>query len=184
MLPDGHQFFEYKSNRELAEGISKKLKLLGIAHRITVPETNVDNFLAGRVARMNDNNTDLPKRVVSIHSNAGPVKNPSKDWGNWTGIETWFRYKDKESMRMAEVFQRHLIEHTGERDRGIKSRLISQFYIFRKVKKAIPIVMTENLFYNNPVELKKLETREKKEEIIDAHVAAIMEIEGRLLLNN
>lgn len=170
------QFMEYRFNRDIVRRIMAKLDAEGIQYFNVVPEVDTDNFLQGRVDRANSKASDLPKIFVSVHANAGPAKS-SKHWttDSIKGIETWFYHGSKKGQRLAAVFQRHLIDLTGFNNRHLKSRPEKQFYVLRKTR--MPAVLTENGFYNNRAEALELMKEEVREQIADAHVAAIIEIE-------
>ncbi|MEL6968520.1 MAG: N-acetylmuramoyl-L-alanine amidase [Bacteroidota bacterium] len=170
------QFLEYRFNRDIVRRISEKLEAEGIQFFNVVPEVDIDNFLEGRVDRANKKASDLPKIFVSVHANAGPAKS-SKHWttDSIKGIETWFFHGSKKGQRIAAVFQRHLVDFTGFNNRHLKSRPERQFYVLRKTR--MPAVLTENGFYNNRFEALDLMKEEVREQVADAHVAAIVEIE-------
>lgn len=171
------QFFEYEFNRDVVLKIIAQLEKKGIQYFDVVPDVDErDNFLEGRVARANAKKSDIPKIFVSVHSNAAPAPS-SKDWGpdSVSGIETWFFHGSKRGQKVASIFQRHLLEKTGWKNRHIKSRPDSQFYVLRKT--SMTAVLTENGFYNNKAQALELMKNEVRQAIADAHVAAIVEIE-------
>ena len=170
------QFFEYEFNRDIVNRIAVALREKGVQFFITVPEVDVDDFLQERVARANAKKSDLPKIFVSVHANAAPARS-SKDWGadSVRGIETWHYHNSKRGQKIASIFQKHLIDFTGFKNRHLKSRPKSQFYVLRKTK--MTSILTENGFYNNRFEVKKLMSDKVRQQIADAHVAAILEIE-------
>lgn len=172
------RFFEYEFNRDIVNRIAKALDEKGVKYFITVPEVNVDDFLAERVNRANAKASDLPKIFVSIHSNAGPARSINH-WAadNVSGIETWHYHNSSRGKKIAAVFQKHLIDNLGWKNRHLKSRPSGQFYVLRKTK--MSAVLTENGFYNNQREVKELMKPEIRQLIADAHVAAILEIEER-----
>ncbi len=170
------QFLEYEFNRDIVNRIIKQLDKKGVKYYNVVPEVEIDNFLQGRVDRANAKQSDLPKIYLSVHSNAAPARSAS-DWAPDTisGIETWFYHGSKKGQKIAGVFQKHLINKTGLKNRHLKSRPESQFYVLRKTR--MTSVLTENGFYNNKSECEKLINPEFRQKIADAHVAAILEIE-------
>jgi N-acetylmuramoyl-L-alanine amidase len=177
VFDDGEtQFMEYEFNRDIVNRIIPQLEAKGVQYFNVVPEVDIDNFLEGRVERANNKASDLPKIFVSVHSNAAPARS-SNDWGpdSVSGIETWFYHGSKRGQKIAAIFQKHLIEKTGLKNRHLKSRPDRQFYVLRKT--AMPAVLTENGFYNNKAEAAKLMTDAVRQQIADAHVAAIVEIE-------
>ncbi len=175
VLEDGRQLLEYRFNRDIVRRIEIILKRIGVAYYIVVPEVNTDNFLEGRVNRVNQKSSSLPKLFVSVHANAAPA--PFGKWSNpsISGIETWFYHNSRRGKKMAAVFQKHLVEKTGFKNRHIKSRPGNQFYVLRKT--GMTAVLTENGFYNNKAECIRLLSNEVRDQIAQAHVDAIMEIE-------
>lgn len=177
VFDDGNsQLLEYEFNRDIVRRIALELDKHGISYYNVVPETDIDDFLQGRVDRANGFETELPKLFVSVHSNAAPARS-SNHWASDSikGIETWHYHGSKRGQLMASIFQRHLIEKTKFNNRHLKSRPESQFYVLRKTK--MTAVLTENGFYNNKNEALNLMKEEVRQKIADAHVAAILEIE-------
>lgn len=175
-LPNEKRFFEWEFNRIIVNRIAKELDKLGITYHIVVPETNCGNILRERTRRANELKSDRPKIFISVHFNAATSRNGT-GWTKANGIETWFKYGHRFSKSIAHTFQKHLLAQTGLRDRGIKTKLKRQFYVLKYT--TMPAILTENGFFNNQVEVKKLMKEEMIEAIVKAHVAAIVEIENR-----
>lgn len=178
VFDDGEtQLLEYRFNRDIVARIITKLDEIGVKHFNVVPEVDIDNFLKGRVERANSKKSDLPKIFVSVHANAASAES-SQHWAadNVKGIETWHYHNSKKGKKLASVFQKHLIEKTGFKSRHIKSKANKQFYVLRKTK--MVSILTENGFYNNKKEATELMKDEVRQQIADAHVAAILEIEA------
>lgn len=173
---DGTRFFEYEFNRDIVKRIMEALDKKGIAYFNVVPEVEIDNFLEGRVNRANEKKSDLPKIYLSIHSNAAPAQS-SRHWASdaISGIETWFFHNSRRGRKLATVFQKHIVKKTGWKNRHIKSRPNSQFFVIRKTK--MPAILTENGFYNNKKECIELMKDDVRQKIADAHVNAILEVE-------
>jgi len=147
-----------------------------VAYYNVIPEVQVGNFLTERVERANRLSTALPKIFISIHANAGPA--PSLE--DFTddrirGIETWHFHGSSKGRQIAAVFQRHLIEQTGFVNRHLRSKVTGQFYVLRATR--MPAILTENGFYNNRFDLEIMLTDTFRQQVADAHVAAILEIE-------
>ncbi|MEM9821629.1 MAG: N-acetylmuramoyl-L-alanine amidase [Bacteroidota bacterium] len=176
-LPNGDQLLEYRFNRDIVKRIIKALDEIGVQYFNVVPEVDTDNFLEGRVKRANKKSAELPKLFVSIHANAAPA--PHGKWSNpkVSGIETWYFHNSSRGRKMAAIFQKHLIDATGWKNRHIKSRPTKQFYVLRNT--SMTAVLTENGFYNNLEECKLLLKEEIRQKIADAHVKAILEIEKK-----
>lgn len=176
--PDGTQLEEWKFNRQLVKLIMDKLQGTGVQVFNVVPEEDVDHFLPERVARANNLTSDLglPKIYVSIHGNAASAAA--------SGVETWYHVNSNSGLRLASVFQRHLIKELRAsatshiwKDRGIMahSNANKAFYVLRKT--AMAAVLTENGFYTHAEECKIMLSVEGQEKIAMAHVNAILEIE-------
>lgn len=176
-LPNGDQLLEYRFNRDIVKRIIEQLDEIGVQSFNVVPEVDTDNFLQGRVDRANKKQSDLPKIFVSVHSNAAPA--PTGKWSapKISGIETWYFHNSSRGRKVAAVFQKHLINNTGWKNRHIKSRPSKQFYVLRNTN--MTAVLTENGFYNNKEECKLLLKDEIRQKIADAHVMAILEIEKK-----
>jgi N-acetylmuramoyl-L-alanine amidase len=110
-----------------------------------------------------------------VHANAGPVPDDTRDWSMASGAETWYYHTSVPGRKLAAVFQKHICEKTGFRNRGIKSQATKQFFVLQKT--LMPAILTENGFYNNKTEVLFLMSEEGRQKIADAHVAAILEIE-------
>ena len=174
---DSTQLLEWKFTREVNKRIMERLDALGIMYTNIVPEEKVGSFLSERVDRANslDSSFGLPKIYVSIHGNAAGVESAS-------GVETWYFLNSSSGVRLASVFQKHLINalqggsHTWK-DRGIRTYSPSgrNFYVLRKT--SMPAVLTENGFYSNKAERIEMLKPEIQQKIADAHVSAILEIE-------
>ena len=177
VLEDGKQFFEYEFNRDIVKRIIAALDEKGVKSFNVVPEVDTDNFLEGRVQRANSKKSNLPKLFVSVHANAAPA--PAGKWSapSIKGIETWFYHGSKKGQKLASIFQKHLIEKTGFKNRHIKSQASRQFYVLKNT--SMTAVLTENGFYNNKEEVQELFKDKVRQKIADAHVAAIMEVEEK-----
>lgn len=177
VFDDGEtQLFEYEFNRDIVKRIMDALDKEEISYFNVVPEVDIDNFLQGRVDRANAKKSELPKLYLSIHSNAAPAQN-SRSWGSSGvhGIETWYYHGSKKGQKIASVFQRKIVEKTGWRSRGLKSKPKGQFFVLKKTR--MTAVLTENGFYNNKAQAAELMKDEVRQQIADAHIEAILEIE-------
>ncbi|OAV44744.1 N-acetylmuramoyl-L-alanine amidase [Lewinella sp. 4G2] len=176
VLEDGRQLFEWEFNRDVTSRIMAKLEQVGAAYFEVTPEVQIGNFLQERVRRANELSSALPKLFVSVHGNAGPAPDMQSFTGdNVRGIETWHYYGSTTGRKMAAVFQRHLINQTGLRNRHLRSKVSGQFYVLRATR--MPAILTENGFYNNRFELPLMLTPAFRQQVADAHVAAILEID-------
>lgn len=176
VLPDGRQLFEYEFNRDITRRIFARLDAIGVAYYEVTPEVDIGNFLRERVERANSVSSALPKLFVSVHANAGPapdVQSFTKD--SIRGIETWHYHGAGRSRQLASIFQRHLVNKTGLKNRHLKSKVTSQFYVLRATR--MPAILTENGFYNNRLELPLMLTDAFRQQVAEAHIAAIIEVE-------
>ncbi|MEM9884311.1 MAG: N-acetylmuramoyl-L-alanine amidase [Bacteroidota bacterium] len=172
------QFFEYEFNRDVVGRIIAALKEKDIEFFNVVPEDVEDIRLSERVRRANSLPSNLPKLYVSVHANAGPPR-PGSDWvvPSISGVETWHYHGSRNGTKMATIFQQEIINATGWKNRGLKTTREKGLYVLRHT--SMPAVLTENGFFNNREEVKKLMQDDVRQAIADAHVAAILEIEKK-----
>lgn len=171
------QLLEYEFNRDIVVRIATRLSEEGVRYVEVVPDVeDLDDFLDGRVHRANSTVSDIPKIFVSVHSNAGPVASAS-DWcaPGISGIETWHYHTSTKGKAIASVFQQHLVTETGWKNRHLKSRPDRQFVVLRKT--TMPAILTENGFFNNKAQALELMKDEVRQQIAEAHVKAILQIE-------
>lgn len=169
LLEDGRQLLEYEFTRDIVQKLSLKLDTVGIGYHILVPEIEGDVTLAERVKRANKLDSPLPQLFVSVHGNA-----QSDKWGSASGIETYYYQSSLKGRRLASVFQEHLIETLGWKDRGVKT---ANFYVIKNT--SMPAILTETGFYSNKDECLKLLSEDWRDKIAEAHSLAIQEIERR-----
>jgi len=174
------QFFEWEFNRDIVVRIVKQLKELGIAYFEVAPyPREMSSDLSYRVQRTKQVETDLKKVFLSIHAN-GWTPNKKIKWSNVSGIETWIGGNTKRfsSYYFAKTFNSTIVRATGWKDRGVK-RTVDYDIVIRVLDKADCIaVLTENGFFTNKDQVKELMKDSVRQKIANAHVAAIMEIEG------
>ncbi len=177
LFADGKtRLFEYKFNRDIVERIMKALDKEGVKYFDVVPNVEeVGQFLEERVAKANKVKSDLPRIYVSVHANAGPALEGKWVEGNIKGVETWFAANSTKGKKIAAVFQKHIVDKTGFRNRNLKST--AEKGLYELVNTAMPAVLTENGFYNHKEEVLELMKDAVRQKIAEAHVAAIMEIE-------
>ena len=172
----GERLFEYEINRDILRLIKIDLDVMDINYVDVVPEVEVGNFLRERVERANNFPSSIPKFYLSIHHNAGPAP----DLDTFThptarGVEVWYYHASEKGRKAARIFQRHLVEQTGLRDRGIKSKKAGEFYELKATKMVANV--GEGGFYNNAEELEKLQDPAFRKSIARAYVLGILEIE-------
>lgn len=170
--PDGTQLFEYEFTRDIVGKISELLKFGGISHCILVPEVN-DITLRERVSRINELTKRYSDRfiyLVSIHGNAAPNSAAN-------GIEVWTSKGETKSDLLAAEFYNGL-KYVGWRMRPNNSLELDREEDFYILKKSVcPAVLTENGFYTNEEECKKMMQFFWRDRIAIAHFNAIKNIE-------
>jgi N-acetylmuramoyl-L-alanine amidase len=154
---DGSQLLEYEFTRNVVSYLSYMLREAGIKYHVLI-DTEKDVSLSDRIKKANEFGKDSV--FISVHSNW--YINPTVH-----GLETHYY---SAGLNIAKTFQKHL----GKlgRDRGVKK---SSFSVIKKT--IMPAILTENGFYSNEKECKKLLTPEFQYKIAEAHFMAIKEIE-------
>jgi len=155
---DGTKLYEYEFNRNIVSYLSFMLRESGIKYHVLVDSEN-DLSLSKRVKKANEIKED--SIYISVHSNQFTDNRVN-------GFETHY-YNSGE--KYAKIFQKH-IGLLGK-DRGLKQ---SSFYVIKNTD--MPAILTENGFYSNEKECKKLLTPEFQYQIAEAHFRAILEIEN------
>ncbi|MGG6312004.1 N-acetylmuramoyl-L-alanine amidase [Paenibacillus macerans] len=124
--------------------------------------TDVTMSLQDRVKVANDIHADL---FVSIHGNSiDPPSNPS-------GSETY--YSRDESIPLANVMHRHLVEATGFKDRSVRK---SSLHVTRETK--MPAVLLEVGYLSNKNDESAMYTEELQQRVAEGIVAGIKEYLG------
>ena len=159
---NGTQLLEYQFNRNVVKYLSFMLRESGIDFEILVTELK-DILLKERVKRANKLKQD--SILISIHSNQFTSEKVY-------GFETHYY---KSGLKIAEIFQKYLGQMS--KDRGIKQ---SNFYIIKH--SSMPAILTENGFYSNEKECKKLLNPQFQYEIAEQHFRAILEIENNNII--
>lgn len=162
--PDG-RFREYAFNRDIAARVASELTSLGLNAEIIVPELT-DVPLKERTSRINSRCDALGKGnviLVSIHANA--AGNGSK----WMNARGWSCYTSKGDTA-ADELATCLCEAAAKYFKDLRIRtdfsdgdpdFEESFYILRHT--TCPAVLVENFFYDNPDDLRFLESEEGKE---------------------
>jgi N-acetylmuramoyl-L-alanine amidase len=164
---DGTQLFEFKFNRDVIDNLGLLLDQDGIEYTLICPELK-DVSLKERCRRANSEmkRSSKPTIFISVHGNAFTDSNVK-------GAETHHYPNSEEGKRLSHIMQKHLVKYSGFNDRGLKE---SKFKVLRSTK--MPAMLTENGFYSNFEECKKMMTNKYKRLIAYGHYAAIREIEG------
>ncbi|MEI6457017.1 MAG: N-acetylmuramoyl-L-alanine amidase [bacterium] len=168
VLDDGSQMLEYEFNRDIVARLMMLMEGNELTFHNLVPEVEGDVSLTQRVERANNLQSAQQKLYLSVHANAA-----GDDWSKANGIETFCYRFTSRSERMAKFFQKSLVNTVGWRDRGVKE---ADFYVLRYTR--MPAILTENGFYSNPEQCKKLLSGEWRDKIAQAHLDAMLVIES------
>ena len=173
------QLFEWKFNRDIVDSIIGYLQVANISY-VKLIEESQDISLKERVDRINtiykENKDKYKVYLVSIHGNAAdnaPTAN---------GIEVFTSIGETKSDTIAEVFYSKL-KNLGWKmrpNRSNKGGKEENFYILKNSH--CPAVLTENGFYTNEEECKKMLEFYWQKEIALAHYKAIQDIEFKNLI--
>ena len=175
------QFFEYEFNRDIVKRISEKLEKLGIKYYIIVPELEEDIKLTKRANRANE----ICKKygtgkclLISIHSNA------AGNGSTWMKARGWSVYTTKgvtKSDKIATIFYEEAEKLLPKYNMTLRKDMSdgdpdyeSNFTILYAA--LCPAILTENLFYDNKIDVDFLMTEEGRNVIADIHVNAIKRI--------
>lgn len=173
------QLFEWKFNRDIVDSIIGYLQVANISY-VKLIEESQDISLKERVDRINtiykENKDKYKVYLISIHGNAAdnaPTAN---------GIEVFTSIGETKSDTIAEVFYSKL-KNLGWKmrpNRSNKGGKEENFYILKNSH--CPAVLTENGFYTNEEECKKMLEFYWQKEIALAHYKAIQDIEFKNLI--
>ena len=173
------QLFEWKFNRDVVDYIIQYLQVANISYVKLVEETQ-DISLKDRVDRINSIFKEYKDKykiyLISVHGNAAdnaPTAN---------GIEVFTSIGETKSDIIAEVFYEKL-KNLGWKmrpNRSNKGGKEENFYILKN--SYCPAVLTENGFYTNEEECKKMLDYYWQKEIALAHYKAIQDIEFKNLI--
>ena len=173
------QLFEWKFNRDIVDSIIGYLQVANISY-VKLIEESQDISLKERVDRINtiykENKDKYKVYLISIHGNAAdnaPTAN---------GIEVFTSIGETKSDTIAEVFYSKL-KNLGWKmrpNRSNKGGKEENFYILKNSH--CPAVLTENGFYTNEEECKKMLDFYWQKEIALAHYKAIQDIEFKNLI--
>ena len=173
------QLFEWKFNRDIVDSIIGYLQVANISY-VKLIEESQDISLKERVDRINtiykENKDKYKVYLISIHGNAAdnaPTAN---------GIEVFTSIGETKSDTIAEVFYSKL-KNLGWKmrpNRSNKGGKEENFYILKNSH--CPAILTENGFYTNEEECKKMLDYYWQKEIALAHYKAIQDIEFKNLI--
>ena len=180
------RFLEYAFNRDIAARVASKLTTLGLNAEIIVPELT-DVPLKERVSRINSRCVALGREnviLVSIHANA--AGNGSK----WMNARGWSCYTSKGDTA-ADALATCLCEAAAKYFKDLRIRtdfsdgdpdFEESFYVLRHT--TCPAVLVENFFYDNPEDLRFLESYDGKELVTKVIAEGIRDYLSTLPRNN
>jgi N-acetylmuramoyl-L-alanine amidase len=180
-LPDGSQFFEWKSNWAVGDALIEKLNMddrFIAQFSLKVTRSKIGQMLKQRVEGINAMAQGWkPRRTIclSIHSNAF-----GNTWSPPSGIETYYFRREKldENYRLASIMNDALVRGVGFRNRGIKPG--NQFAIIKQTN--CITLLTEVGFYTNQTELAAMMQPSFPECSAEAHYQGLVEIHNHLYL--
>jgi len=175
------QFFEYEFNRDIVKRISEKLEKLGIKYYIIVPELEEDIKLTKRANRANE----ICKKygagkclLISVHANAA---GNGKTWMKGRGWSVYTTKGVTKSDKIATIFYEEAEKLLPKYNMTLRKDMSdgdpdyeSNFTIIYAA--LCPAILTENLFYDNKIDVDFLMSEEGRNVIADIHVNAIKRI--------
>ena len=167
--PDG-RFLEFQVNRTIAKQIVDDLRDRGYDAELLVPEDD-DVPLKDRCKRVNDIVAREGKQnvlLISIHANAFGI---GKEWTSPSGWSVYTSKGQTKADDLAEQLAKAAIKNLPQmKMRAEKSDgdmdYEENFYILRHT--LCPAVLVENFFYDNPDDLRCLESEERQARIAEA----------------
>ena len=186
-IKKGERFKENWFNQPVADLLFFKLVQRNIYVKQLVPESD-DVSLDKRKVRQRKMHDEMVKKglqpvTISIHANAhldGSV------WTSAQGVETFFKSRDDESKRLAELIQKKSVDvrknylpFNQYTDRGVKT---ANFYVFRNYKGIVVLPEAEFMTHKSTVVL--LASKEYQEKIAEAYADAIEEFQGFTLIGD
>ena len=175
------QFFEYEFNRDIVKRISEKLEKLGIKYYIIVPELEEDIKLTKRANRANE----ICKKygagkclLISVHANAA---GNGKTWMKGRGWSVYTTKGVTKSDKIATIFfeeaEKLLPKYNMTLRKDMSDGDPDYEENFTIIYAALcPAILTENLFYDNKIDVDFLMSEEGRDVIADIHVNAIKRI--------
>lgn len=175
------QFFEYEFNRDIVKRISEKLEKLGIKYYIIVPELEEDIKLTKRANRANkicEKYGTGKCLLISVHANAA---GNGKTWMKGRGWSVYTTKGVTKSDKIATIFFEEAEKLLPKYNMTIRKDMSdsdpdyeSNFTIIYAA--LCPAILTENLFYDNKIDVDFLMSEEGRNVIADIHVNAIKRI--------
>jgi N-acetylmuramoyl-L-alanine amidase len=172
-FPDGSVLYEGDCNREVVNRLKKFCKNSNYDY-VDVVDSLEDVPLRTRIQRANAIHAEKGNCIyVSVHCNAF---GNGKDFNNAAGTICFHHYKSKVGGQLATRLQKHLMDLTNFKDRGIRANdTWANFYVLRKTN--MPAVLSENGFMTNYNDAIMLMDPMVRRNIALAHYSMIQEIE-------
>ena len=175
------RFFEYEFNRDIVKRISEKLEKLGIKYYIIVPELEEDIKLTKRANRANEICEKYGAGkclLISVHANAAGNGSTWKKARGWSVYTTKGVTKsDKIATILFEEAEKLLPKYNMTLRKDMSDGDPDYEENFTILYAALcPAILTENLFYDNKIDVDFLMTEEGRNVIADIHVNAIKRI--------
>ena len=161
---DGVEIREEEITWRIADKLRYKLEKMG--YKVVMTRENLTDSIANTSAldslqaRVDLAHTSLADLFISIHCNMG----------GGTGTETYCFSTTGYSARLAKLVQKKVTEKTRLYDRGIKT---SGFFVIKNT--AMPSILIETGFMDNPRDLEIIASEEGQEQIAEAISEAVSE---------
>lgn len=161
-------FAEWDLNSVLAEDVKQVLVYRGVAsgNKVDVRIVHRENSLRGVVSLINW--IVRPTIAISMHCNSFNERA--------SGTETWHWNRSKVSARLAEIWQRHMVDALGLPDRGVKAGSSEdRAGYFLRYTRCFSI-LSEPFFIDNDEDLERFDERYTR--LVEASASAIIEMSG------
>jgi N-acetylmuramoyl-L-alanine amidase len=130
------------------------------------PDSAASDDLKIRVARIDSIQPDI---VVSIHHNAEPERDPSRN-----AVETYYKIGDPASRDLATAVHRHLARNLGIAEGEVRP---GNYYILREVR--VPAILGEGSYLTHPKVEENLRLSEKQRLEAEAYFLGILDYFSR-----
>lgn len=177
------QFFEYEFNRDIVKRVAKELDNLGIKYQVLVPEVEEDIKLSVRASRANQYCKEYGAGkclLISVHADA------AGNGSEWKNARGWSVYTTKgvtKSDAIATKFFEEASNILPKYDMKLRKDMSDgdpdweeNFTIIYAAN--CPAILTENLFYDNKIDVNFLMSEEGKDVITKIHIEGIKRVCG------
>jgi N-acetylmuramoyl-L-alanine amidase len=168
--------YEADLSRDLVKRIKTRLQQANIDFFEVVTE-ETDISLRERARRINEQPSNRPKMVLSLHFLQAPSSKANAPWSDdkVKGVEAWPKPGDEQSARLAAICMEYVMRQTGLRNRSIKYSPQQTFTLLEEVRS--PIVQMENGVISNRSDAAQLAQPAFRQKLANAYVDAIIAIE-------